>query len=221
MAPTPAEREYPELVLRLLEKARGGSRNALGELLELHRSLLRGVAERELSHDLRRKEESADLVQEALLKAQRDFASFRGSTPDQFRAWLLAIQRHSLSEFARRYRSAGRDVDREESLDNNADLPIPTGQLPPGIRSPFRNAIHEERVVLLTGALSRVSERDRNVVIWRHEEGCTFEEIGRRLGCSVVAAHKAWCRALNHLRQELEVLSDDSSVAASPPRPGD
>ena len=163
MTRTHTDHGDPEQIRQLVEKARQGSREALGELLENYRTFLRGVAYHELAHDLRTKEESIDLVQETLLKAQRDFGGFQGATEEQLRAWLPAILRHCVLEFVRRYRSAGRDVDREEPLGDDA-RPLAHGQLPRGAGTPYRNAVREERVSLLTSALSRVSERDRTVV---------------------------------------------------------
>jgi DNA-directed RNA polymerase specialized sigma24 family protein len=43
----------------------------------------------------------------------------------------------------------------------------------------------------------------RLAVLWRHHESCSFDEIGRRLGCSNVAARKLWLRALQQLQREL------------------
>jgi hypothetical protein len=43
----------------------------------------------------------------------------------------------------------------------------------------------------------------RQAVLWRHNEDCSFDEMGRRLGCSNVAARKIWLKALQQLRSEL------------------
>jgi RNA polymerase sigma-70 factor (ECF subfamily) len=62
----------------LLEQARGGNENALGQLLELYRNYLRLVARSLTSEALRVKLEPSDLVQETFLKAHREFTQFAG-----------------------------------------------------------------------------------------------------------------------------------------------
>ena len=69
--------------------------------------------------------------------------------------------------------------------------------------------------MLLQAALARLSKRDQLIVTWRHSQGCTFDEMGRRLGCSLVAARKAWLRALERLRNELHSLRKDSSIGGN------
>jgi hypothetical protein len=46
-----------------------------------------------------------------------------------------------------------------------------------------------------------LSPRDRLILLWRMDERLTFREIGRRLGCSGVAAYKAWERAKERLER--------------------
>lgn len=212
MATIPTNHISEDAVDRLIGEARQGRREALGLALQAQRNYLHDVAVGQLGSSLRGKADPSDVVQETLLKAQRDFSMFAGKTEKQLRAWLLAILKHSALEFARRYRSASRDIGREEAFEDGCIVPAAKGDGAHGNRSSFRNVVREERVALLLGALSSVRERDRNVVAWRHEEGCTFEEIGQRLGCSVAAAHEAWCRALRHLRSKLASLEDDSSI---------
>jgi RNA polymerase sigma-70 factor, ECF subfamily len=51
--------------------------------------------------------------------------------------------------------------------------------------------------------VSRLPDRMRREVLWRHHENCSFDEIGRRLQCSNVAARKTWLRAPEQLRADL------------------
>src|SRR2546429_538415 len=67
-----------ESVARALQDARGGSREALGCVLESCRGYLLQIAWEELDPALRAKGGASDLVQETFLKAQRHFAQFQG-----------------------------------------------------------------------------------------------------------------------------------------------
>jgi RNA polymerase sigma-70 factor (ECF subfamily) len=190
---------------RLVAAARADSREALGRVLEDCRRYLLAVAERELDPDLRAKGGASDLVQETFLEAQRDFARFQGSTPDELRAWLRQVLNHNLAAFTRRFRATRkREVGREVGMqaDNPSGWPGegPAGSTP----TPSGAAIEHEQALALRRALDRLPEEYRRVVVLRFEEGRTFEEIGSLTGRSTDAARKVWSRAMERLRQEWE-----------------
>src|SRR5215472_3181235 len=87
-----------------LARARAGDREALGRALEVCRRYLLLIAERQLDDDLRAKGGASDLVQETFLEAQRDFARFEGTSPEELRAWLRQVLLHNVGAFTRRYR---------------------------------------------------------------------------------------------------------------------
>lgn len=55
----------------------------------------------------------------------------------------------------------------------------------------------------LQRALTGISGRDRQVLRWRFEEGCTQGEIGRRLGISQMQVSRIIRRILDHARRAL------------------
>jgi len=55
----------------------------------------------------------------------------------------------------------------------------------------------------LQRALADLSRRDRSILVWRFEEGCTQEEIGRRLGISQMQVSRLIRRILGQARQAL------------------
>jgi RNA polymerase sigma-B factor len=55
----------------------------------------------------------------------------------------------------------------------------------------------------LQRALAGLSRRDRSILLWRFEEGCTQEEIGRRLGISQMQVSRLIRRILDQARQAL------------------
>jgi RNA polymerase sigma-70 factor, ECF subfamily len=188
-------------------------RAALEQLIESFRSYLLLVAERDLGRDLRAKEGPSDLVQLTLFKAERDLGRFEGRTKAELKAWLLTILQNSLRELRRRYRARSRDIRQEVPLEasfcNDAGMRSDS-------TSPSGRAIRNECAVLLKEALLRLPEKERAVVTWRKDEHCTFEEIGRRLGCSLVSARKVWLDALVRLQEELAVLRDESDGRTGP-----
>lgn len=190
---------------RLVAAARAGSREALGRSLEDCRRYLLAIAERQLDPDLRAKGGASDLVQETFLEAQRDFAQFQGSSPDELRAWLRQVLNHNLAAFTRRFRATSkRAVGREVGMQPDDS----SGGLDPGLAgstlTPSGVAIEHEQALALRRALDRLPEDYLRVVVLRFEEGRSFEEIGRLTGRSPDAARKVWSRAMERLRQEWE-----------------
>jgi RNA polymerase sigma-70 factor (ECF subfamily) len=186
----------------LIQAARAGSREALGNVLDAYRNYLLLIAERELGDDLRAKGGASDLVQEAFLEAHKDFAQFQGQTEADLRSWLRTLLLNRLSKFARRYRQTQkRGIGSEERLDANqdrgtglaADQPTPSKMLMAGE--------HAQAVQL---ALERLPKDYQDVILLRYQEQLTFEEVGLRMQRSADAARKLWWRALVRLQEELE-----------------
>lgn len=186
---------------RLIERARAGSGEALGELLRGAREPLMRTANRELPRGLRSKEGLSDLVQETCLVAHRRFDQFNGRTRGEFVLWLKSILRHASLHLRRSFRAGRRELAREVRLDSQ----ILQGEGPRDSEvSPSSIAARNETGTLLEAALGRVPDRDRQVLLWRHRDQLTFEEMGRRLAISTVGARNAWLRALRRLRDELD-----------------
>ena len=112
----------PEELAARLSAARGGSREALGEVLEACRGYLLLIANRELDTVLQPKGGPSDLVQETFLEAQCDFARFQGTTDEELKAWLRQVLLNNLANFIRRYRQTGkRELGREVNLPAGQD----------------------------------------------------------------------------------------------------
>lgn len=71
--------------------------------------------------------DSSDLVNETLLKAQKNLDQCRAQTPEEMMAWLQAILRNQLRDLVERHHAEIRDVNRERSL--NAVLAESSAQL--------------------------------------------------------------------------------------------
>jgi len=194
-----------------LEGAREGAPESLGRALEACRPYLIGIATHELGPELRPKEGASDLVQRTFLEAARDFGSFNGRTGGEWRSWLRTIFHNNLRHLVRTYRAtAKRMLSREVSLDQAKEAALGGPSLVDHVASPSAVAMKKERNQALESAVGRLSGRDRLLLRMRFEEQCTYEEMGRRLGCSPVAARKACCKAINRLRADVD---PGSSVA--------
>src|SRR6476469_1482859 len=101
----------------LLDRARAGDDAALGTLLDLYRNYLRVVARSMIGPALRGQADASDLVQEAFLKAHRDFARFLGEGEPELVAWLRQILVNAAADHVKHHRARVRDHRRRESLE--------------------------------------------------------------------------------------------------------
>ena len=70
----------------------------------------------------------------------------------------------------------------------------------------LQNRLMVEKVMQV---LSDVTPKQRLIFLLKHQEGMTYEEISREIGCSTGAVKKSVSRTVTRLRQQLGV-SDES-----------
>lgn len=189
-------------------------REDLGLAIAAHRNYLLLVADRVMAPALKTKEGVSDLVQEAMLAAHLAADQVQGRSPVELRSWLRRLLLNRVAHAARRYLGTGkRRLGRERSLAADRSGQEAVDLMAMDQTSPGAAADGREAAERLRAALDRLPERMRQVVLWRHHEECSFDELGRRLDCSNVAARRLWLRALARLRCEL------SGVDAPPAGP--
>jgi RNA polymerase sigma-70 factor, ECF subfamily len=188
---------------RLLLSARQGNEQALGELLEHFRHYLELLARLEIGRRLQTKIDTADVIQDTYLDAHRGFKSFRGSSEQEFVAWLRAIFATRLSMLLRHYLGTqGRDLRREQGLEINLDQTsqlLERGLFANG-NSPSQSVMRREQGVILAEALAKLPEDYREIVMLRHLEDLPFGDVAVRMNRSVDSVQKLWVRALARLR---------------------
>jgi RNA polymerase sigma-70 factor (ECF subfamily) len=197
--------EAPQDPAQWLRAARAGSREALGHCLEACRRYLLRIAQQEIDPKLQAKAGASDLVQETFIDAQREFPRFQGDTEAELRAWLRQLFRFRLSKFLRQYRTTQkRLVGREVALDAGNSSGERGGGLEADVLSPSKEAIEHEEDQALRDAVARLPEDYRQVIVLRHQEGRSVEEIGQQMQRSAQAVRKLWARAVERLQHELE-----------------
>jgi RNA polymerase sigma-70 factor (ECF subfamily) len=191
----------------LLRRAQGGDGLAVGQLLEMYRDYLALLARLQIGRRLQGKADASDLVQETFLKAHRDFPRFRGASEAEWVCWLRQILAGNLAHMVRRYcGTQRRDVRLERALVdelNQSSRLLSLGLVAPQ-SSPSHRAARREQAVLLAGALARLPEDYRDVIVLSHLEGLSFPEVARRLGRTMDSVKNVWARALARLRHLLD-----------------
>lgn len=180
---------------------------AAGAVLRHFEPWLRFLAASQLASVMGAKCSPSDIVQQTLAGAARDFPQFRGGGEGEFAVWLRRILAHVMAHEVRRYRGTRkRDMDLEVSLDQDlATASVRLGDMLAGDAvSPSQAAVRGERERTLARLLDRLPEDYRRVLVLRHLEGRSHEEIALMLGRQAGAVRMLWVRALARLRREAE-----------------
>ncbi|MDB5326261.1 MAG: rpoE 4 [Phycisphaerales bacterium] len=190
----------------LLDLARAGDEQAIGQLLSSFESYLLLLARVRLGPKLRGKVDPGDIVQEVFLDATRQFPNFRGTHEAELSVWLRRILAGQLALTMRRFLgSKGRDVrlerDIQQQIDDSARA-LDAG-LAASLSTPSQHASKREQTVLLADAMAKLPEDYREVIILRHLEGLGFAEVASRMGRSEDSVQKLWVRSLAKLRTTL------------------
>jgi RNA polymerase sigma-70 factor (ECF subfamily) len=194
----------PEQARQLLVAGQAGDSAAAGQLMDLFRNYLLAVACEEIPEELRAKANPSDIVQDTFLEAFRILGQFEGSQADGFRGWLRGILHNKLRELQNHYGTAlKRQVGREQPLDPSNVGGLRADIIAAADSTPSAAAARNEESELLSGAIARLPEDYRLVIVWRTYERVSFVEIGRRLHRSEDAARMLYGRALERLQEEM------------------
>ncbi len=190
---------------RLLTAAGDGDRLALDQLLARHRRWLLRFAEGRLDPRIRRRVDAADVVQETLAEVLARFHDYLRRRPVSFRAWMLKTAYDRLGKLKRQHlHTEGRSVLREVPLDDASSLVL-AEQLMASQQPAWAGLAIEELARKVRGALARLSEADREVLLLRYVEGLDNQEIGYLLELEPGTVSKRRGRALLRLHAELVV----------------
>ena len=196
--------------IELIADARDGTDGSLGRLLLLYTNYLKFLATMHIDPRIRARVSPSDIVQETFCEAQRDFGQFRGKSEPEFLAWLRRILVNNLARQVERHLlTQKRDVRREVKLDEiGVSMERSTMRLGAILvdrgDSPSSDAARSERAVILVDALAELPADYRDVLVLRHVQSLSFDEIGRRMERSSGATRMLWLRAMERLRPLLE-----------------
>jgi RNA polymerase sigma-70 factor (ECF subfamily) len=194
-------------VERLLEQAREGDAEAMGQLLHLYRNYLTILATTQLDRRIRRRVNPSDLVQETMLAAHCDFGKFRGGSEGELLTWLRQILINCLHHAVDTHlRAKIRDIRREISIEQvSASLSRSTidlvGCLPDRGPSPSESVRQRERAVTLADQLAKLRPSYRDVIVLRNLQGLSFEEVAERMDRKPGTVRMLWLRAIERFKQ--------------------
>lgn len=172
-------------------------------LIDGCRDYLLVIARQAWPAKLQAKEGQSDLVQQTLIEAFQDFASFEGNSWQAWLAWTRAILLHNLQNRVKYYHEPKRDVSREIAAATDGSGPARCSLLAAPNPTPRTRLQLAEESRLLDDTLAALPPDYREVIRLRNELRLPFEVIGSRLGRTADAAQKLWARAINELARRL------------------
>jgi RNA polymerase sigma-70 factor (ECF subfamily) len=173
--------------------------------LERYRDYLRLLAELQLDRVLQGKIDLSGVVQQTMLEATQASPHRELEHPGQIAAWLRRLLANNLADEIRKLRAAKRDVRRERSLE--AALEQSSNRLEAWLArdqpSPSGHARRQEEALLVSTALSRLPEAQREALVLRYFHDLPLSQIAERLGRSHAAVAGLLKRGLQRLRDQL------------------
>ncbi|MFK8111214.1 MAG: sigma-70 family RNA polymerase sigma factor [Rubripirellula sp.] len=190
----------------LLDAARSGDGEALGELLLSYRKYVVFLARTGLHHHMQGKADPSDLAQEVCLAAYASISDFRGRTAEEFAGWLRGILSNILAMHIRKFLGTQkRDLRLEQNL--NASIAGASGflhsKVAGDLTSPSQHFARNEAFLQLAEALEGLPQDYRQVIVLRHVEGLPFAEVACLMDRSVDSVEKLWVRGLRKLKMAM------------------
>lgn len=201
--------------VELLDQARGGDDDAVNELMERHRDSIRRLVRMRLDHKIRRRVDISDIVQDVMIEANRRLTRYLDNPVMSFHLWLRQIARDRIIDAHRRHRaSARRSVDREQTMSvprgyDHSSIQL-AGQISDAELTPAAAALHNELARRVESAIAEMDETDSEIIVMRHYENLSNQEIAEALDLTEPAASMRYLRAIRRLRAQLD--SQDESA---------
>ncbi len=193
----------------LLAAAKVGNDDAINRLLEKHRGAVRRLVELRLDRKVQRRVDVSDVVQDVMIEASGRLKKYLDDPAMAFHLWLRQIAWDRIIDTYRRHRvSAKRNMDREQPLAAPAGPDQSTMELVVQLQdaqlTPATAAMQREIAQRVESGIELLSDQDREIIIMRHYEHLTNQEIAEVLGLSDPAASMRYLRAVRRLRELLD-----------------
>lgn len=186
----------------LIERCLKGDEKAFEALLRMYRSSVYSICLRMV----RNRTVAEDIAQEVFIKVFSALHRYDPSYP--FSSWLNRITSNLCIDYLRRERERMVSLDQPMGT-GDGDLPL---QLPSGEAGPDREAESKEMMAILEEALQLLPEHYRIIVVLRHQEQLSYEEIADTLGIPLgtvkARIHRARNMIVEHFRKKGVVPGD-------------
>jgi RNA polymerase sigma-70 factor (ECF subfamily) len=198
----------PDDIEAMLDQVRRDEPGAVDRLLAQQREPVRRMIDLRLDPAIVQRVDASDVVQEVMLEASRRLKDYIANPTMPFSLWLRHLAKDHLIDAHRRHHQARkRGVDREQPLRGPAWADQSSielaAQLVDQERTPASEAIQQELQRKLHAAIAELDDIDREVILMRHFEQLSNQEVAEELKLTEPAASMRYLRAVRRLRDLL------------------
>lgn len=198
-----------EKTQELLEQARQGDDEAINALIDRHRNALRHLVRMRLDRKIQRRVDVSDVVQDVLIEVNRRLKTYLENPVMPFHLWIRHIARDRIIDAHRRHRgSAKRSVDKEQAMvipgGFDQSSIILAAQLVDREKTPAASTMEKELARRVEEAITELDDVDAEVIVMRHYEQLTNQEIAQALELTEPAASMRYLRAVRRLRDMMQ-----------------
>lgn len=186
---------------RVLQMLKDGNRQVIGELFEIHRARLLRVVHLRLNPRLRQRVEPADVMQETFLIASNRIDEFLRQDRFSFFVWLRFLAIQKVVDCHREHvGTLKRSIAREVTIEHPSSAQLLANNLLAKPSTPCEKAMRVELRDRLTQVLEEIPDLDRDILVLRHFEQLTNQEVAETLKMNPSTVSTRHVRALGKLR---------------------
>ena len=178
----------------LVRQALAGNQAAYQELLQRHQKAIFAV----VNKLVRNREEARDLVQETFMKAFGSLATYREEY--QFSTWLHRIASNCAIDFIRKKKIEALSLDQPiQTKDSQVTLEVPDWSA-----NPETEWVEKQRSLIIQEAIDSLPQGYKEVILYRHKEEKSYQEIAVILGIPVGTVKARIFRGRELLKKKLK-----------------
>jgi RNA polymerase sigma-70 factor (ECF subfamily) len=161
-----------------------------------------------LDRKIQQRVDVSDVVQDVFIEANRRLTRYLENPVMPFHLWLRQIAKDRIIDAYRRHRvSAKRSVDKEHqgrvALGPDQTSLALVNQLVDGEMTPAAAVTRRELAERVEQTIAELPEQDREILLMRHYEQLSNQEVADTMGLSQPAAGMRYLRAIRRLRETL------------------
>jgi RNA polymerase sigma-70 factor (ECF subfamily) len=192
---------------QLVALAKEGDESAVDQLCRVYAERVQWIVRLRMGKELRRKLDSMDVVQEALIHALGGMADFTYENEGDFVRWLSKIAVNALHDNRDRLYAEKRDIRKEIPLSSGGrktDSRFSGVPGPVATTTPSAIMSRREDLTRLDKAMDALTPHYKEVIVLTKIEGLGYQQIADRLGKSSEATRKLVSRAMTALIKTFE-----------------
>ncbi len=179
---------------KLIKRALANDQAAYKELLNRYRKAIFQI----ILRIVRNKDETEDLVQETFMRAFNSLATYRSEY--RFSTWLYRIGANCAIDYLRKKKIEALSLDKPiETKDGTVDLEVADTA-----HNPEERLWAKQQRITIGEAIESLPEKYREVILYRHRDDQSYEEIAQILGLPVGTVKARIFRARELLKKKLK-----------------